>query len=159
METILLVEDDAALSEGIALAFSQQPYEFVRCASLAEARQALQVRAFSLVLLDLGLPDGSGLELCRQLRDRRDPVPVLFLTANDTEYSEVAALEAGGDDYITKPFSLAVLRARVTAAAHPPGWSWWKSALSGSTSPGSSLKSRVLSWHSAAPNSACCSCW
>lgn len=116
METILLVEDDAALSEGIALAFSQQPYEFVRCASLADARQALQTRAFSLVLLDLGLPDGNGLELCRQLRGRRDPVPVLFLTANDTEYSEVAALEAGGDDYITKPFSLAVLRARVTAA-------------------------------------------
>ena len=116
METILLVEDDAALSEGIALAFSQQPYEFVRCASLAEARQALQARAFSLILLDLGLPDGSGLELCRQLRDRRDQVPVLFLTANDTEYSEVAALETGGDDYITKPFSLAVLRARVTAA-------------------------------------------
>ncbi|WP_337575469.1 response regulator transcription factor [Fournierella sp.] len=116
METILLVEDDAALSEGIALAFSQQPYEFVRCASLADAWQALQTRAFSLILLDLGLPDGNGLELCRQLRDRRDPVPVLFLTANDTEYSEVAALEAGGDDYITKPFSLAVLRARVTAA-------------------------------------------
>ena len=116
METILLVEDDAALSEGIALVFSQQPYEFVRCATLAEARRALQTRMFSLILLDLGLPDGNGLELCRQLRDRRDPVPVLFLTANDTEYSEVAALEAGGDDYITKPFSLAVLRARVTAA-------------------------------------------
>lgn len=97
METILLVEDDAALSEGIALAFSQQPYEFVRCATLAEARRALQTRVFSLILLDLGLPDGNGLELCRQLRDRRDPVSVLFLTANDTEYSEVAALEAGGD--------------------------------------------------------------
>ncbi len=116
MEEILLVEDDTGLSEGIALAFSQQPYAFTRCGTLAGAKAALQSKAFSLVILDLGLPDGSGLELCRLLRSQQNSVPVIFLTANDAEYSEVAALEAGGDDYITKPFSLAVLRARVTAA-------------------------------------------
>ena len=107
------MEDDAALSEGIALAFSQRPYEFVRCAALADAWQALQTRAFSLILLDLGLPDGSGLELCRQLRDRRDPVPVLFLTARDSISDRVNGLDLGADDYLVKPFDFDELLARL----------------------------------------------
>lgn len=116
MKRILLVEDDEALGQGIALSFEGQGFDFCSCSRLAEARNALQQGAFDLILLDLGLPDGSGLALCRELRARGDATPVLFLTANDAEYSEVTALEAGGDDYITKPFSLAVLRARVAAA-------------------------------------------
>lgn len=116
MERLLLVEDDEALGQGIALSFGGLDYEVCRCRTLAQARRAAQAAPFNLVLLDLSLPDGNGLEFCRWLRAGHDPVPVIFLTANDAEYSEVAALEAGGDDYITKPFSLAVLRARVAAA-------------------------------------------
>ncbi len=114
MVKILLVEDDPALRSGIALALRSQG-EVVACADLAEARSALEAAAPDLVLLDIGLPDGSGLDFCRALR-RESDVPILFLTANDTELDEVMGLEAGADDYITKPFSLAVLRARVEAA-------------------------------------------
>ncbi len=112
MPVILLVEDDAALREGIALALRGRG-EIVPCASLAEARASLP-RA-GLLLLDVRLPDGSGLDFCREVR-KSSRAPVIFLTANDTELDEVMGLEAGGDDYITKPFSLAVLRARVDAA-------------------------------------------
>jgi len=112
MPVILLVEDDAALREGIALALRGRG-EIVPCANLAEARASLP-RA-GLLLLDVRLPDGSGLDFCREVR-KTSRCPVIFLTANDTELDEVMGLEAGGDDYITKPFSLAVLRARVDAA-------------------------------------------
>ena len=115
METILLVEDDAALSEGIALAFSQQPYEFVRCATLAEARRALQTRVFSLILLDLGLPDGNGLELCRQLRDRRDPVPVQIVP-RDTLLDQVWD---GGEFVDENTLSVAVRRLRAKLEDDP----------------------------------------
>lgn len=114
MPQILLLEDDAALSSGIALALKAAG-RVVPCADLAAARQALSTQHFDLLLLDVNLPDGSGLDLCREVR-RTSSVPILFLTARDAEYDEVAGLEAGADDYIVKPFSLAVLRARVGAA-------------------------------------------
>ena len=112
---ILIVEDDQGLSHGIALSLSRPEYRFFECATLAEARRAFAQHAFELVLLDVGLPDGSGLDLCRALRAVSD-VPILFLTANDEEYGEVAGFSAGGDDYIIKPFRLTALRARVEAA-------------------------------------------
>lgn len=114
MPQILLLEDDAALSSDIALALKAAG-RVVPCADLAAARQALSAQHFDLLLLDVNLPDGSGLDLCREVR-RTSSVPILFLTARDAEYDEVAGLEAGADDYIVKPFSLAVLRARVGAA-------------------------------------------
>ena len=86
-----------------------------RAASLAEAKTALAGRRFSLLVLDVNLPDGSALDLVRGLRAAGDETPVILLTANDLELDEVTGLEAGADDYITKPFSLAVLRARVAA--------------------------------------------
>ena len=70
---------------------------------------------FDLLILDINLPDGSGLELLRTLRQNGNSTPAILLTANDLELDEVTGLEAGADDYITKPFSLAVLRARVNA--------------------------------------------
>lgn len=112
---ILLVEDDKSLSEGIALVFQGQEYHFVQAFNCKEARRAVKEQPFDLILMDIGLPDGNGIALCREFRERMD-VPILFLTANDTEFDEVAGLEAGANDYITKPFSLAVLRARVAAA-------------------------------------------
>ena len=110
MKTILIVEDDRALGEGLRLALESPEREAVLRRTLAEAREALAGRTFDLVLLDVNLPDGSGLGLLPQ-----PGTPVILLTANDTEADVVAGLEAGADDYITKPFSLPVLRARVNA--------------------------------------------
>lgn len=113
MERILLVEDDAALAHGIALALNVDEREMVIAESAAGARQRRAEGAFQLVILDINLPDASGLDLLRQWRAAGDAVPVILLTANDLEMDEVIGLEAGANDYITKPFSLAVLRARV----------------------------------------------
>ncbi len=110
---ILLIEDDSALRSGIALALRDRG-DVHGCAGLGQARQVLEHLTPDLLLLDIGLPDGSGLDFCRTFR-RTASTPIIFLTANDTELDEVIGLEAGGDDYITKPFSLAILRARVDA--------------------------------------------
>ena len=115
MERILIAEDDTALRNGIALALKQEGRQVDVCPDLNSARAFLAAQEVDLLLLDINLPDGSGLDFCRELR-QHSSLPVLFLTANDTELDEVMGLEAGGDDYITKPFSLAVLRARVDAA-------------------------------------------
>ena len=122
MPKILLLEDDAALGSGIQLALQGQEVQITLCSTLEQARGALNWQTFDLLILDVNLPDGSGLELLAQLRGSRD-VPVILLTANDMEMDIVTGLESGADDYITKPFSLAVLRARVNAqlrrGAHP----------------------------------------
>lgn len=115
MANILLVEDDQGLSDGIVLVFQKENHSFYKAYNCHEALQALEEKVFDLILLDIGLPDGDGVTLCRQIRKTLS-VPIIFLTANDTEFDEVAGLEAGANDYITKPFSLAVLRARVEAA-------------------------------------------
>lgn len=120
MERILLVEDDAALAHGIALALNADEREMVIAESAAGARQKRAEGAFQLVILDINLPDASGLELLRQWRAAGDAVPVILLTANDLEMDEVIGLEAGANDYITKPFSLAVLRARVAVQLRNP---------------------------------------
>ena len=115
MNHILLVEDDIALGHGIAMALQIPETSITVCRSLSEARQALSGAAFLLLILDINLPDGSGLTLLREQKALHPDLPVLLLTANDLELDEVAGLESGADDYITKPFSLAVLRARVNA--------------------------------------------
>ena len=114
MQKILLLEDDAALGSGIFLALQSPGVQITLCATLEQARRALNRHPFDLLILDVNLPDGSGLELLAQLR-RDGNVPVILLTANDMEMDIVTGLESGADDYITKPFSLAVLRARVNA--------------------------------------------
>lgn len=115
MEPIFLLEDDEALGRGIAMALDQPECSVVRAECLAQAKEVLGLRQFSLLILDINLPDGSGLDLLRQLRADGVTTPVILLTANDMELDEVTGLEAGADDYITKPFSLAVFRARVSA--------------------------------------------
>ena len=110
---ILIVEDDRALGDGLCLALRDPALELTLCRSLSAARSALEAGDFALVILDVNLPDGSGLDLLRRLRAGGNQVPVVLLTANDMETDIVAGLESGADDYITKPFSLAVLRARV----------------------------------------------
>ena len=122
MQRILLAEDDAALGQGIRLALQGPAIEITVCRTLAQARAAAAENRHDLLILDVNLPDGSGLELLAQLRGSGD-VPVILLTTNDMEMDIVTGLESGADDYITKPFSLAVLRARVNAqlrrGAHP----------------------------------------
>ena len=86
----------------------------LRAENLAEAGQKLKEERPDLILLDVNLPDGSGFDFCKRLREDSD-IPIIFLTANDMELDIVRGLEMGGDDYITKPFSLMVLRARVNS--------------------------------------------
>lgn len=113
-QTIMILEDDEDLAEGISLSLNSNDLEFVLCRTIAEARDILRQRAFDLLIFDINLPDGSGLELCREIR-RSSKVPIALLTAKDMELDIVKGLECGADDYITKPFSLMVLRARIRA--------------------------------------------
>lgn len=111
---IQIIEDDRALSEGIALALREPGMEFVQSMTVHAAREAFGKRMPELLILDVNLPDGSGYDYLRWVRERAQ-VPVLILTANDMEMDEVMGLTLGADDYMTKPFSLAVLRARIKA--------------------------------------------
>lgn len=113
MSTVLLLEDDLALSQGIAVALESDELHVRKCHTLAEALGEWDKDIFQLAILDVRLPDGSGLELLRKIRAESD-TPVILLTANDLETDVVSGLENGADDYITKPFSLAILRARVS---------------------------------------------
>ena len=115
MKHIFLLEDDETLGRGIVMALTGPETSVLCQPSLAKAREALAEERFDLLILDINLPDGSGLDLLWQVRTNGDATPVILLTANDLELDEVTGLEAGADDYITKPFSLAVLRARVNA--------------------------------------------
>lgn len=113
MATVLLVEDDPAISEPLARAFGREGYE-VR--AHGTARGALsEVGAADLIVLDLGLPDMDGLDVAREVRSRGLTVPILILTARTDEVDMVIGLDAGADDYVTKPFRLAELLARVRA--------------------------------------------
>jgi len=116
-QRILIVEDDTALAIGLCRALQNEHMGSVSCKTLREARNLLQDRQtsdtqFALVLLDVNLPDGSGFDFLAEIK-KEYGISVIMLTANDMETDIVAGLEMGADDYITKPFSLAVLRARV----------------------------------------------
>lgn len=113
MEQILIVEDDMELNRGLSQALKTADRVVSSCNSLKTAREQLLCGKVSLLLLDINLPDGSGLTLLQELKSAAPEVPVILLTANDTDMDIVSGLEQGADDYITKPFSLAVLRARV----------------------------------------------
>lgn len=113
MKRILIVEDDKGLREGIALALKREDFTFCLCEAIADAEKELTgTEKFDLILLDINLPDGSGYDLLKEVRSKGNE-PVIILTANDLEMDEVRSLELGAEDYITKPFSLMVLRARI----------------------------------------------
>ena len=114
VQRIMILEDDVTLAQGIRMALKGPDIEIALCRTLAEASLALRGAPFDLLILDINLPDGSGMELLQRIR-QSSAVPVILLTANDMEMDIVSGLESGADDYITKPFSLAVLRARVGA--------------------------------------------
>lgn len=112
MNRVLVIEDDGALGQGICLALQSETLRVSVCRTLMEARRLQETERFDLLLLDVNLPDGSGMDYLAELR-KESRIPVILLTANDLEIDIVTGLELGADDYITKPFSLAVLRARV----------------------------------------------
>lgn len=114
MHELLLVEDDDALGRGIRLALEGGGLRVTVCRTLAEGRRTLEDGAFDLLILDVNLPDGNGLDFLRTLR-RDHAAPVILLTANDLETDIVTGLELGADDYITKPFDSKELVARVKA--------------------------------------------
>lgn len=111
---ILILEDDNDLAEGIALSLQGDGFRFTICGTIARARDYLKKNAFDLLIIDIHLPDGSGLDFCREIKNKLR-VPIALLTAKDMEMDIVRGLESGADDYITKPFSLMVLRARIRA--------------------------------------------
>ena len=112
MLEILIVEDDEKLNNGIRLALKNESYTFSQCRTLKDAREVLRTRKVALILLDVNLPDGNGIDFVREVR-AKSQTPVLLITVNNMELDIVTGLEAGANDYITKPFSLMVLRARV----------------------------------------------
>lgn len=114
MKKIIVVEDDKALCAGICIALKSEELSFISCMGIREARLALGQGGCDLMILDINLPDGNGVDFLKELR-KTSCFPVILLTANDMETDIVTGLESGADDYVTKPFSLAVLRARVHA--------------------------------------------
>ena len=111
---LLVIEDDEGIGPSLVRATEANGFDPTWCRTAAEVRRVL-LRSFDLVLLDLGLPDADGLELCRRLRRELPITPILILTARDTEADIVLGLDAGADDYLVKPFRLAELLARLRA--------------------------------------------
>lgn len=114
MKRILIVEDDEAIRTGLCRFLSSDLLDAAGAEDLASARQRLTAERFDLLLLDCNLPDGSGMDFCRELTST-STLPVIFLTVRDSEIDEVAAFRAGACDYVKKPFSLMVLRERIGA--------------------------------------------
>ena len=115
MRKILLVEDDLSLIEGLTFSLSKHDFDVTVARTVKEAQACFNPSEYELILLDLMLPDGSGFEICKTVRQISN-VPIIFLTASDEEVNIVMGLDIGGDDYITKPFKLNELISRINAA-------------------------------------------
>lgn len=112
---ILIVEDDALLLQGLTIAMHDEGYTCDGVTSAREAEQSLKASQYSLVILDLGLPDEDGIHLLLRLRRQKVSLPVLILTARDTLSDRIIGLDSGADDYLIKPFALEELNARIRA--------------------------------------------
>lgn len=112
---ILLVEDDSILADGLSRSLADWGFDVTLAMTASSADTALRTQPFDLAILDLGLPDGDGRQILRQLRSRKSTVPVLILTARDGIDDRVEGLQSGADDYMTKPFESRELEARVRA--------------------------------------------
>ena len=111
---ILMIEDDLSLINGLSFAVKKHGYELDIARTCLEADEIWSDGKYDLVILDVSLPDGSGFDICKKIRDT-SKVPIIFLTAADEETDIIMGLDIGGDDYITKPFKLAVLMSRINA--------------------------------------------
>ncbi len=117
---LLLVEDDAPLGRVLVRGLTEEGHAVDHAATFAAASELLSLNEYDLVVLDLGLPDGDGIDLCRAIRDDGSGTPVLVLTARDGLSDKVIGLDAGADDYLTKPFAYPELAARVRALLRRP---------------------------------------
>lgn len=115
MSVLLIVEDDENLYNGLAFLFESEGYQSKNANQIKKAHKIFESENIDCIILDCNLPDGDGFTFCRDIR-RNSDVPIIMLTARDLEIDEVTGLELGADDYITKPFSISVLKARVKAA-------------------------------------------
>jgi two-component system response regulator RegX3 len=114
MKRLFLLEDDLSLINGLSFALKKQGYEIDIARTTLEADTLWADGKYDLVILDVSLPDGSGFDFCRKIR-RTSKIPIMFLTAADEETDIIMGLDIGGDDYITKPFKLAVFLSRINA--------------------------------------------
>jgi two-component system catabolic regulation response regulator CreB len=113
-QKILVVEDEPAIADNIKYALSTEGFDVVWCSTSEEAMTILEDDGISLIVLDIGLPDRNGFDLCKDIR-KTSALPIIFLTARADEIDRVVGLEIGGDDYVVKPFSPRELAARVKA--------------------------------------------
>ena len=114
MRRILLVEDDLSLIEGLKFSLSRHDFDVTVARTVKEAGEFFSRNEYQLIILDLMLPDGSGFDICKSIR-QQSAVPIIFLTASDEEVNVVMGLDLGGDDYISKPFKLNELISRINA--------------------------------------------
>ncbi len=114
MYKILIVEDDVVMAYGLVMALEKEGYIVQSCHTLKKTSELLKSSSYDMLVLDVNLPDGDGASFCKEYK-KNHSVPVLMLTACDTDEDEIRGLGAGADDYVTKPFNLDVLRARIKA--------------------------------------------
>ncbi len=127
-QTILLLEDDADLIDGLTYSLQREGYAVDVAQTVGAAYDCLKEKSYSLLLLDVTLPDGNGMDVCRHVRERDKRVPIIFLTAMDEEVNVIRGLDGGADDYITKPFKLGELCSRIRALLRRSGISGEDSA-------------------------------
>ena len=118
---LLIVEDDADLAAALTRAFAARSYATDHAATVADAELLIESRTYAAVILDLGLPDEDGLSLLKRMRSRKDPLPVLVVTARGDIHQRIDGLDAGADDYVAKPFAFDELHARLNAVLRRKG--------------------------------------
>ena len=124
-EAILIIEDDPYLSQGLTELMDKSGYCPIAADSISSAREALNQQRWDLMILDVTLPDGNGVQFCQNLRKSGCRTPILFLTARDEEFDIVRGLDAGGNDYVTKPFRIQELLSRIRVLLRKdPGTPW-----------------------------------
>lgn len=114
MATILIIEDDRILNRGVSFALKKEGYDILSAYTKLEGKQIILNNKIDFLLLDINLPDGNGIELCREIREKVS-FPIVYFTANDTEEDMVKGFESGCDDYIAKPFSVELLKHKISA--------------------------------------------
>lgn len=124
---IFLLEDDSFLRDGLCEILESNGYYVTSAAAIKEAKNTLKNSSFELIILDVMLPDGSGFDLCQEIRNAGINTPILFLTACDDEIQIVRGLDSGADDYVTKPFKLLELLSRVRALLRRNKTTFYKS--------------------------------